>query len=667
MADDEGDPFSVELAGRLKGYVTSRDSDYVILNVEGYAGYLPMDQMVWSTNNSQGNGEEDQIQDDAGFIVARKNKARGLASEGHVYLQGFIPPDTTSDLSLSCVAYSPRGLAAHFQIPISLLPLLGALIGNDFTTDRRPISKLFFARDMTVSQRFARVANVLKAVTAVANGTSQKKKARHQITGVVDFVDLTIESLLIRPMSMGSGERESMVEKTVEAALQYAIPRYLDHDEEFTFSTTPCPLHGGDSCPLVVSLSRTTSDHPTENDIEAQKQVRSLYMSAYRSGHFSPGLMDVLTTGTAWPELFLENPDIETVSRSLGRPIREWVYALLDDGIGLVENKTDQEGNGLRETSADEESDTDEIIDVVEEDSDEDMGTDNPLAPLQGALREFSIGAKPPPSSSSQASTLHSRRLKHVIEYLRRGTRYVEEPVSVPSLAMLLSSHSIGINGKDHDSWPIQLRDEEFRLTVFLRALGSNTPLVKALPSEYLMAAVSLRWAVSRLAVRADEAQPSVEREKEKWTVREAQAFLASFSWPCLPGGKLVDPSSPPPENRSVQLTAQILAIFDAIEMLSQTLLLTNKAPNPAPMFSGRAFHRTLANRETPDVQNIPSGLWDACVEGLQGAFAPEKGGKGKKDRKTKGGRAMSGNGPAVHGARGQGMFDVLTGLGESV
>src|ERR1700761_9692872 len=32
MADDEGDPFAVELAGRLRGYVTGRDSDYLILN-----------------------------------------------------------------------------------------------------------------------------------------------------------------------------------------------------------------------------------------------------------------------------------------------------------------------------------------------------------------------------------------------------------------------------------------------------------------------------------------------------------------------------------------------------------------------------------------------------------------------------------------------------------
>jgi hypothetical protein len=667
MADDEGDPFAVELAARLGGYVTGRDSDYVILNIEGYAGYIPMDQMVWSTTNSQEIREEGQMQDDAGFIVARKNKARGLANGTNSPLQGIIPSDTASELSLNCVIYTPAVLAAHFQISISLLPLLGALIGNDFTADRRPISNLFFERGMTVSQRIARVANVLKSATAIATGTSPKKKARHQISSVVDFVDLTIESLLIRPTSMGSDERESIVEKTVEAALQYAIPKHPDRDEGAKLSSLPCPLHGADSCPLLVSLSRHTSDHPVENENEPQMHVRSLYLSAYRSGHFSPGLMDVLTTGTAWPDLFLEHPDVETVSRSLGRPIREWVYAILDDGIGLVEHGTDPERDGLGESEADQESDGDEVIDVVEEDSDGDMGSDNPLAPLQGALEEFSVGTKPP-STSSRASTSRSRRIKHVIEYVRRGIRHVGEPVSVPSLASLLSSHNIGIDDeKDLEIWPFQLRDEEFRLAIFLRALGSNTRLVKALPSEYLMAAVSLRWTVSRLTIRADEAQPSVEREKEKWTVREAQAFLASFSWPSLPKREilLAEPSGPPPENRSVQLSAQIFATIDAIEMLSQTLLLTNKVPNPASMFSGRAFHHTLAHGETLDAQHIPSGLWDACVEGLEGTFAPEKDRKRKKDRNSKESHTKPGQGPAAHGTRGQGMFDILTGLSE--
>lgn len=655
MADDEGDPFAVELAGRLRGYVTGRDSDYVILNVEGYAGYIPMDQMVWNAD-SQGKDEESQTQDDAGFVVSQRNKQR---SETHT--QGIISPDTNDALSLSCVVYSPHGLAAHLQISLSLLPLLAALIGNDFTADRRPTSRLFYERDMSMSQRITRVANVLKSVAAAASGKSPKK-ARHQITGVVDFVDLAIESLLIRPVAMGSGEREGIVEKTVEAALRYAIPKKQHGDQIVKEPSSACPLHDAESCPLIGCLSRPAPNPPTANESGSWERVRSLYISAYRRGDFSPGLMDILSTGTAWPELFLENPDLETVIRSLGRPIREWVYALLDDGTGLLGVDIDIGRNELEEhtTTGESESDEDEVI-GVHSDTDEEMGTTNPLAPLQGALKKLSTGATIPPSTTSVAPSPRRTPPKHVIEHVRRGTRHVEELVSVPTLASLLSACGVEF-ATSPEPLPIQLWNEELRLTVFLRALGSDTPLVKALPPEQLMAAVSLRWIVRRLVGRADEAGPSAERQREKWTIREGKAFLLSFAWPCQPNGdKLVESAVPPLEDRSIQLTAQVLATFDAVEMLCQTLLLTSRVPDRTYLFSGKAFHRCLSrNGENMDLR-VPSGLWDACVDGLDGTFAYEKEGSTKKNRKSKGGRV---DGPVLQGAPRRSMFDVLSGLG---
>ncbi|KAH9048026.1 PIN domain-like protein [Lactarius hengduanensis] len=664
MADDEGDPFAVELAGRLRGYVTGRDSDYVILNVEGYAGYIPMDQMVWSTD-SQGKEEESQMQDDAGFVVSQRNKAKKQGSDPHA--QGIISPDTNDALSLSCVVYTPRALAVHLQIPLSLLPLLSALIGNDFTADRRSTSKLFYERNMTAPQRITRVASVLKSVAAAASGKSPKK-ARHQITGVVDFVDLAIESLLIRPAAMGPGEREGIVEKTVEAALRYAMPKNQDGDRRLKEPTSSCALHDAESCPLVGCLSRPVSDPSTstENENVSWERIRSLYISAYRLANFSPGLMDILSTGTAWPELFLENPDLETVVRSLGRPIREWVYALLDDGTGLLGGDIDTGGNGLEESTVNEESDEDEVIDVYS-DPDEDMGTVNPLAPLQGALEKLSTGTTIPPSTVTSSVAPTSRRALpgHVIEHTRRGTRHVEEPVSVPTLATLLSAHGFDF-AKGSEPLPVQLWDEDPRLNAFLRALGSDMPLVKALPPEQLMAAVSLRWIVRRLADRADEAGPSTQRQREKWTIKEGQAFLASFSWPSLPNcSTSVESGDTPLEDRSIQLTAQILATFDAIEMLCQSLLLTSRVPNRTYLFSGKAFHRCLAGNGENIGARIPSGLWDACVGGLDGKFARGKEGSTAKNPKStgKGGRA-SANTPAFQRVPGQSIFDVLSGLG---
>ena len=654
MADSEGDPFAVELAGRLRGYVTGRDSDYIILNVEGYAGYIPMDQMVWSAD-SQGKDEDNQMQDDAGFIVSQRNKVK----KHDPSTRGIISPDTNDALSLNCVVYSPPGLAAHLQISLSLLPLLAALIGNDFTADRRPTSNLFYERNMTVSQRITRVANSLKSVAAAASGKSPKK-ARHQITGVVDFVNLTIESLLIRPVAKGSDEREGIMEKTVEAALRYAIPKNHGGNQIINGPTSVCALHDAKSCQLVGWLSRPASNFPTENENGSWERVRSLYISAYRHGDFSPGLMDILSTRTAWPELFLENPDVETVTRSLGRPIREWVYALLDHGTGLLGADIDTGGDGLEESTDNEESDPDEVIDV-HSDSDEGTGS-HPLAPLQGALEKLSTGATIPPSASSVASTSP----KLVIEHIRRGTRHVEEPVSVPTLATMLLAHGVDFS-KGPESLHVQLSDEELRLTVFLRALGSDIPSFKMLPPEQLMAAVSLRWIVRRLADRADEAGPSAERQKEKWTTREGQAYLASFSWPCLPNGvsTSVESAVPSLEDRSIQLTAQVLATFDAVEMLSQALLLTSRVPNQTYLFSGEAFHRCLAGDGENMDARIPSGLWDTCAGGLDGAFSHGKEESTKKNRKSKGDRATRrlANAPTLQRASGRSIFDVLSGL----
>jgi hypothetical protein len=178
------------------------------------------------------------------------------------------------------------------------------------------------------------------------------------------------------------------------------------------------------------------------------------------------------------------------------------------------------------------------------------------------------------------------------------------------------------------------------------------------------MAVVSLRWIVSRLAIRTDEAQHSAEREKEKWTVKEAQAFLASFSWPGSTSSP-VEPTSPPLQNRFIQLTAQVLATLDAVEMFSQVLLLTNKVPNPAHFFSGKTFHQCLTNGGTPDT-HLPPGLWDTCVDGLEGAFAQEKAGRKKRDRKTTESEKQV-HGPPVRGPRSQSMFNVLSALDESV
>ena len=50
FADEEADPYVVELAAKVQGYVLANDSDFVIFNAEGYRGYIPMKEFIWTTS-----------------------------------------------------------------------------------------------------------------------------------------------------------------------------------------------------------------------------------------------------------------------------------------------------------------------------------------------------------------------------------------------------------------------------------------------------------------------------------------------------------------------------------------------------------------------------------------------------------------------------------------
>ncbi|KAK7691683.1 hypothetical protein QCA50_005082 [Cerrena zonata] len=485
FADEEGDPYTVELAGRLGGYAVGQDSDFVVLNAEGYKGYVPMSEMVWTALN-----QIEEVQgpagDDGGFqtVVNSKTKKKALAQKPTLGI-GIIPPEETDDIRLSVSVYSPEAVASHLRIPVALLPLMGALVGNDFTgskdssspttSQERNLQWLFFERQLTLSQRITRVANTLHDILTQALTPSAKGKHKLQVSSVMQLIERAVSVLLVRSAdTMASGQRERIMDRIVEATLQYAIPRHEGTlpGIQGLWASSVCALHDDDTCPLFRYLSPPilTGSSPHSHDSPRMQKykddVRTLYISAYRAGRLAPRLLDVMNTGTFWYRQTLENPDIETASASFARPIQEFCYALMDDGLGLPEQPAEEE--------EDDEDDEDELIDVVEE-SDEDY-----LAPLRGALQELDTPAdsddematEPPASVSSLPQRSHASKPKVVEEYLRRGVRLANEKVPVPSLTELLTSYSLNRRG----DLPIQLTSEEDRVTLFLQFLQSDVP-----------------------------------------------------------------------------------------------------------------------------------------------------------------------------------------------
>ncbi|KAG6836560.1 hypothetical protein H0H93_006787 [Arthromyces matolae] len=659
FADEEGDPYAVELAGRVGGYVVGNDSDFVVLNSDGYLGYIPLEEMMWYAPSTL---EVPAHEEDSGFQEVRRSKSKKRpAVDTNIVGRGVIPPDGESP-TLSLTIYKPELLAAHLKIPVTLLPLLGALVGNDFTLqpemNRRNVQSMFFDRQLSLSQRITRVALTIQ--TILSPNTQKRRNPKHQVGSVMDLIDRAVNALLSRlNATLGSGEIESIVEKIVEATLQYAIPKY-DADNESALdleSPRVCALHPRDSCPAMPLFSRRLEAQALGNADEGNDAIphllkaREQYLEAYRNGHLAPKILDILSSGTFWPRLFLENPDSETVSRSIGRPLREWTYSVLDNAVGLEEDLGDPERSEdeKHETEPDEDDneDLDELIDVVESDSDAE--SDDLLAPLKGELHRLHQSNEYLKGADAPSSRLHKRPV--VTEYLRRGTRVAQEGVEVTSLGTLISHISLP---PCPESIPLVLLSFEEKFTVFLRALDSDVPPVRSLPKNQIVPVLSVRWVVHTLHLRWNETQ-SKEREKERWTRREAACFLAVFV-PSLPSAFDSEELPAAVSDRSVQLTAQVLQSFESIEHFLQSLLLTNAFAPSAHLFSGRTFHKLLTEHKAPNVENLSPYLMSAVTSGLEHAFAEDR---SQRVKKTKGAQKNVVV-PKTSSVRGGGIFDLL-------
>ncbi|KAF5345284.1 hypothetical protein D9758_008419 [Tetrapyrgos nigripes] len=679
FADEEGDPYAVELAGKLGAYVVGNDSDFVVLNTDGYMGFVPLDEMVWSAVVPEDESVAGEESGESQWQEYRAPKARKKTNKDPRFGRGIIPPEETPGLTLSFTVYNPNVLAAHLKIPVSLLPLLGALLGNDFSNQSavKTVQQLFFERQMTPSVRINKVAATLQSILSP---TVQKRRSKHQVEGVVDLIDKTVRTLLIYSIDrMGQGEIEEIVDRIVEATLQYAIPRVEEESWNDIWPTEVCALHKPEDCPMLSLMSQDLKDREQlDGDEEIEEtakhdHIRSLLLKAYRIGNLSPLIVNCLNTATFWPRHFLESPDQETVSR-MTRVIRQWCYAVLDDSIGLPRFPDEADSNADAEETRSEESDQDELIDVVESNSeDEGSSSENDtdlLAPLRGALQRLhdparTVDGQTPgqPSSSVSVSTLEipsvPRQKPAVItEYLRRGTRVADEPVTVPSLKELLPD----TGSEQENSIPIcfLLRPADERLDAMLYAFGSDSPIIRSLPPSQISIALALRWVLKETNQYIIDKGPS--KHNQKWTRREIRCLLASFHWK-IPSASAIEMAYPPIVDRHVQLTAQILQSLESVQLLAEVMLLSERVSSPALPFSGKTFHSLLTGSTTLEEFDVPEALLEACIGGMESCLGEDivkKSRKKAKDRNDARPAPSSIKSKTASGIQKRGLFDLL-------
>ncbi|GAA5964779.1 hypothetical protein JCM8115_005732 [Rhodotorula mucilaginosa] len=266
-AEGEADSPTAELAQRRNGFVLSNDSDYFIYPAQ-CRGYIPLNSVTYGPYNA-----------------ARLE----AVSPSH-------PP------SMQLLVYQPTAIARSFSLPVTFLPLLAALIGNDIAnyaaeinTRRASVKAQQQWPGRVDSRELLRIAGALSTCAAMPVDT---------LAQLQDVVFAVLPRLLSRP-----SHDPLIVANLAAAAYSYRLDS-LD---------SPHP-----SYPL----------HPRATDLPAQAAARASYDAAYRSSRLSSFVLHVLKHGTVLLQGSVEMPEYQSPVVSLAGPIRRWIYAVVRETIG---------------------------------------------------------------------------------------------------------------------------------------------------------------------------------------------------------------------------------------------------------------------------------------------------------------------------------------------
>ncbi|KAB5591013.1 hypothetical protein CTheo_5541 [Ceratobasidium theobromae] len=638
MADGEADPFCVALADALgSGLVTGMDSDFAVLCTEGYGGYIPIDEMVWQSDEPT----QTQINESNDGFTAVVTKTRNKRKSS-----GLIPPSGSSplELSLQVSVYHPHKLAAYLQLPPALLPLFSALVGNDFSNPQH--GRKFFENRSTPTERIWKVA---RAVSATIKKSQTRSQGRED--AVLDVIHTAVTHLLIRPDLITSGEMDKIVDSTVEAALECTIPS----DRGAYSSSSACTLHFKDGCPLVSSLGDNGA----------------ALVRAYRAGRLHYRLLGAVTNGIALPKIFLEDPDQKSCT-AVTDNIWSWIWAVLASGEHVSLPLPEVTTNIARFTGDDESDsrvdDDSELISVVEDftATEPSVHSEDLASELKERLKSLAGSCDDIPDGQQKDGN------KSLMQYHRRGLKFVPEPVVFRTLSDLLPEHSL-VGGAER--WTRQER-----VIAFLEGMRSNTrPLRDAFESNAIDLGVFLWVCVIRCVVQSSaELAPSTAGSGGnavvvgKWKKSEARSFIGSLT----PNSSLNEDSLPPLDTRTIQRVAQLLYAFDAGARLAETLYLFGEADEEGVegvskaneqdivgcatrMFSGRAVHAATSSSIQVDNQ-----VWGLVCDGFEDEiWVQEVEGKVKKAKNKSNKAKAGGNGPKSSAGKSVHGFDILASL----
>ncbi|WWC59616.1 uncharacterized protein I303_102175 [Kwoniella dejecticola CBS 10117] len=524
----EADGICVSMAEKVGGYVFGRDSDFIILigRTERVRGYVPIDMINWiegpppartaqetrGTYVPPGLRSRQAVDEDSAFQPVQ-NGRRHPNQPNRQYKSSMIPSSALKNPSLVMTFIPPHALRHRLRLPSTHLPLFASLCGTDYTPPN--LIQRFFEPGLTMFQRIEKAARILREqLFAPANQSSGKNRQRDNPGDqVVELVKKVIKKLCVYPFDTEQ-ELDEAVNIIIEAALQYHLPPTGECCTTYPFCGELDPALG---CRTPVSLAGEAFSPEAESSTGKTGQGGTeAYAAAQRDG-----LVGTIVHGWLYPDRMYQWQVLEDISgpclkaSSGARNIRRKAWDIADQGLGGLrfptrevideddgEDTTIQSGQG-GDRQAEDDSELRELLGVPIE-----------TGEVESTPSEVTTLVDNQTSHTKPSASTRSEAIREMTEYLRQGST----AKIIPSTLVLSSVQSSDSGGEGQT--PICLRPREERLNIYLEALHSNIPSIRALPPS-LQPLVSLL----RLCV-VDTLERAGKYGQNRWKRDEVTAVL---------------------------------------------------------------------------------------------------------------------------------------------
>jgi hypothetical protein len=143
----------------------------------GISATSPLDDMQWSTEPAEMIAGQQQQGDD--FVPVVK---RGLSRRSVTSPRGVVPP--AAYVSLSMAVYTPASLAKSLKVTVTLLPLVGAIVGNDYRSSHQ---SYLFDRKLTPVQRITYTTTTLASILHKLDRPTRKAGTKAPRTCLISY------------------------------------------------------------------------------------------------------------------------------------------------------------------------------------------------------------------------------------------------------------------------------------------------------------------------------------------------------------------------------------------------------------------------------------------------------------------------------------------------